>query len=136
LIQNKDNQTLNHVKFAGGTNADAKPDNATNQTPSGTSLPAGASIAAVFSTSNLTTCSALPASGVDCELGQLAAGASITLTVVISAPATGNYGYWLTGSWNEGWSLTGTNADYNFATGTLHVLESNCGNGQSSYFLG
>jgi len=136
LIENKDNQTLNHVKFAGGTNADAKPDNATNQTPSGTSLPATASIAAVFSDSTLTTCSALPASGVDCDLGQLAAGSSITLTVVITAPAAkGNYAYWLTGSWNEGWSVTGTNADYNFATGTLHVLEQNCGNGQSSYFL-
>jgi len=90
----------------------------------------------VFSDSTLTTCSALPASGVDCELGQLLPGAYVTLTVVINVPATkGNYNYWLTGSWNEGWSLTGTNADYNFATGTLHVLESNCGNGQANYFL-
>jgi len=99
LIQNNDNQTLNHVKFSGGTNADAKPDNATNTTPDGTSLPSGASIAAVFSTSSLTTCTALPASGVDCELGQLAPGASVTLTVVIKVPAAAaNYSYWLTGS--------------------------------------
>jgi hypothetical protein len=144
LIKNNDNQTLNHVKFAAGTNADAKPDNATNTTPSGTSLPQDAdgnplaTIATVFSDSSATTCTptTLPASGVDCELGQLVTGASVTLTVIINVPAAkGNYSYWVTGSWNEGWSTTGTNADYNFATGTLKVLESNCGNGQSSYFL-
>ena len=137
LLKNNDNQTLNHARFSGGTNADAKPDNPVNQTPAGTSLPTGATVDAVFSSSSLTTCSALPATGVDCELGQLSAGASVTLTVVIGVPATkGDYGYWLTGSWNEGWSSTGSNADYNFATGTLKVLESNCGNGQASYFLG
>ena len=137
LLENKDNQTLNHVKFAGGTTADAKPDNPTFLTPSGTSLPASATIAAVVPSLGTTTCTPLPAAGFECLVGQLAANSSVTFQVVINAPAeTGDYPYWLTGSWNEGWSSTGANADYNFATGTLKVLEATCANGQANWFLG
>ena len=136
LLRNDDNQTLNHVKFAGGTTADAKPDNPTFLTPPGTSLPTGATIAAVFPSLGTTTCTTTPAAGFECLVGQLGANASVTFQVVINAPATkGDYAYWLTGSWNEGWSSTGANADYNFATGTLKVLEANCGNGQANWFL-
>lgn len=137
LIENTGGQTLNHVKLAGGTTADAKPDNALFPPPSGTSLPAGASIAAVAPSRASTTCNPASGSGFECAVGQLAGGASVTFTVVINVPAaTGAYPYWLTASWNEGWSSTGTNADYNFATGTLTVDEASCDNGQASWFLG
>jgi hypothetical protein len=135
---NPSGSTLNHVKIAGGANADAlRPTfNPLFRSPSGTSLPSGASFAKVIVLEGTATCDPDVGAGIACDVGTLAAGAFVKFLVVVNAPAKGTANWWLTGSWNEGWSSTGTNADYNFATGTVDVKESNCGNGQSSYFLG
>jgi hypothetical protein len=142
LLVRNDNpggSTLNHVKIAGGANADAlRPAlNPLFRSPSGTSLPSGASFAKVIVLEGTATCDPDAGAGIACDVGTLVAGAFVKFLVVVTAPATANtYDWWLTASWNEGWSSTGTNADYNFATGTVDVKESNCDNGQSSYFLG
>lgn len=138
LIRNDDGQTLNHVKVAGGAAADAKPYNLAFQMPSGTSLPAGASFAAfsVLSGPAGITCSTNTSTSFDCLIGTLAPGASASFQIVIKAPATaGPNPYWFTGAWNEGWSPTGANADYNFAVDNLDVLAANCSNGTASWFL-
>jgi hypothetical protein len=137
-LENTGSQTLNHVKVAGGTSADppAKPYNPLFSEPTGTSLPSGASFAAVVPLTSGITCDPNTSSGFECSVGTLGAGGFADFLIVVTAPPTkGTYGWWLTGSWNEGWSSTGTNADYNFAVGSVVVKESNCGNGQSSYFF-
>jgi hypothetical protein len=138
LVRNDGGQTLNHVKIAGGSNADAlRPFfNPLFRAPSGTSLPSGASFATVTVLAGSATCDPSSGAGIACDVGTLAANGFVKFLVVVNAPAKGTVNWWLTGSWNEGWSSTGTNADYNFATGTVDVKESNCDNGQSSYFLG
>jgi hypothetical protein len=139
LIRNDDGQTLNHVKVAGGTAADEKPYNPAFLPPSGTSLPAGATFAQVTVLSGPAgiTCPVNSTTSFDCEVGSLASGASASFQIVIKVPASaGAHPYWFTGSWNEGWSSTGSNADYNFATDNLDVLAPSCDNGTASWFLG
>jgi hypothetical protein len=136
LVRNDGGQTLNHVKIAGGALADGKPYNPRFPQPSGSSLPANASFAAVLPQTTGITCDPSSGASFECSLGTLAAGASASFLIVITPPATaGDYGYWFTGSWNEGWSSTGTNADYQFATGTIHLKAGSCSGGTSSYFL-
>jgi hypothetical protein len=140
LIRNDDNQALNHVKVAGGAAADAKPYNLGFDKPDTTSLPAGASFVpaalTILSGPAGATCGTNTAASFECSIGSLAAGASASLQVVIKAPNNvGANPYWFTGSWNEGWSSTGTNADYNFAVDNLDTLAATCANGTSSWFL-
>jgi hypothetical protein len=129
--------TLNHVKISGGADADGKPYNPLFPKPtSGNSLTGGATFAAVTVLEGSATCSQTSGASIACDVGTLVAGAFTKFLIVVNAPATKGIASWgLTGSWNEGWSSTGTNADYNFATGSVDVKESNCGNGQASYFL-
>ena len=139
LIRNDDNQTLNHVKVAGGAAADGKPYNPSFAKPSGTSLPAGASYAAltVLSGPAGITCNPNSSTSFECNVGTLAKGASASFLIVINAPAsTGAHPYWFTGSWNEGWSSTGNNADYNFAVDNLGVEAASCAAGTATWFLG
>ena len=139
-IENRDNQTLNHVKVAGGDAADAKPTNPTFSKPTtGDSLPSALSIAklTILSGPAGTTCPTDTSVSFECNIGTLAPGQAASFLIVIQTPNTpASYNYWFTGSWNEGWSTTGNNADYNFATGTIDVLASSCAGGTSSWFLG
>jgi hypothetical protein len=137
-IANKDNQTLNHVKVAGGDAADGKSFNPSFLPPAGDSLPDDLSLAAVSILSGPagTTC-ASSATSFECNVGTLSANASALFLIVIKAPnAEASYPYWFTGSWNEGWSSTGNNADYNFAKGTITVAADSCAGGTASWFLG
>ena len=139
-IKNNDNQTLNHVKVAGGDAADGKPINPLFPKPAtGDSLPSALTFAAVAILSGPagTTCDPNTSVSFECNVGTLAAGQSASFLIVIKTPnAATSYNYWFTGSWNEGWSTTGTNADYNFATGTLVVAANSCSGGTASWFLG
>lgn len=137
LLRNDGGQTLNHVKIAGGSTADALRPlfNPLFRSPSGTSLPSGASFAAITVLDGSATCDPSSGAGIACDVGTLGANDFVKFLIVVNAPAKGTVSWWLTGSWNEGWSSTGTNADYNFATGSVAVKESNCGNGQASWFL-
>jgi hypothetical protein len=136
LIQNDDGQTLNHVRIAGGDETTDLPFNPAFAKPAGTSL-GDATIAAFELTDPPAGASCeWDAAGFLCDIGSLAAGDSATLTIVLNAPATPlAHPYWFTGSWNEGWASTGTNADYNFAVDNLDVEEANCTNGTASWFL-
>jgi hypothetical protein len=139
LIRNDDNQTLNHVKVAGGAAADGKPYNPGFAKPAGTSLPSGASFATVTVLSGPAgiTCNPNTSASFECNIGTLAANASASFQIVINAPATnGAHPYWFTGSWNEGWSSTGNNADYNFAVDNLDVEATSCGAGTATWVLG
>ena len=139
LVRNDDGQTLNHVKIAGGAAADTKPYNLAFNKPAGTSLPAGASFATPLTQLSGPagfTCSTNNSASFDCVVGTLAAGASASFLIIISAPSAGANPYWFTGSWNEGWASTGANADYNFAVDNLDVLAPSCNNGTASWFLG
>ena len=138
LLRNDSGSTLNHVKIAGGATTNDLPFNGLFSRPDGDSLPtADSSFAKVIVLEGTATCDPDAGPGIACDVGTLAGGAFVKFLVVVTAPATANtYDWWLTASWNEGWSSTGTNADYNFATGRVDVKASNCDNGQSSYFLG
>ena len=139
VIRNDDGQQLNHVKVAGGAAADGKPYNPAFNKPAGTSLPAGASFAAVTVLSGPASlsCPTNTSASFDCVVGGLAPGASASFLIVINAPATqGANPYWFTGSWNEGWSSNGANADYNFAVDNLNVEANSCAGGTASWFLG
>jgi hypothetical protein len=141
-LRNDDNQTLNHVKIAGGDAADGKPYNPAFPKPtSGDSLPSALTFSAVTILSGPAgaTCDTNTSVSFECDLGSLAADAGAQLLIVIKAPnvtANTSYPYWFTGSWNEGWSSTGNNADYNFATGSILVEASTCAGGTASWFLG
>lgn len=143
VIRNDDNQTLNHVKVAGGTAADGKPYNPAFDIPDGTSL-GSLTLSAVIPQTSGVTCDPNSATSFECSVGTLAAGASASFLIVLNPPNTpivppatsASYPYWFTGSWNEGWSSTGTNADYNFATGTVVVEANSCAGGTASWFLG
>jgi hypothetical protein len=138
VIRNDDGQQLNHVKVAGGAAADGKPYNSGFNKPEGTSLPAGASFAAVTVLSGPASisCPTNTSASFDCVVGGLAPRASASFLIVINTPATNAaHPYWFTGSWNEGWSSTGANADYNFAVDDLDVQAANCDNGTASWFL-
>lgn len=139
LLRNDDNQTLNHVKVAGGDAADTKPYNLGFSKPGGDSLPSALTFAAVTILSGPAgaTCDTNTSVSFECNVGTLAAGASASFLIVIKTPnSAATYPYWFTGSWNEGWSSTGTNADYNFATGSLVVEANSCAGGTASWFLG
>jgi hypothetical protein len=139
LIRNDDGQQLNHVKVAGGAAADGKPYNPVFNKPLGTSLPAGASFAAVTVLSGPAgiACSTNNSASFDCLVGSLGPNDSALFLIVIKAPATeGANPYWFTASWNEGWSSTGSNADYNFAVDNLDVEANSCAGGTASWFLG
>jgi hypothetical protein len=136
-LENKSGSTLNKVKIAGGTIADGKPYNPLFNKPTTTSLPAGATYAAVIPLLGTATCDPNGSASFQCDFGNLAANGAVELLVVINAPSTeGAHPYWFTGSWNEGWSSTGANADYNFAVDNLDVLAASCDNGSASWFLG
>lgn len=141
-IHNAGGQTLNHVKFAGGDVADVlpyNPDFTVQGTdppaphPSGPSFPTDTSLNAVFPP---TGCS-YTSGGVLCDVGTLAANTSKTYTLVFTPPQTAGEvrHIWLTASWAEGWSSSGTNADYAFAEGDIHVAAAGCTTPTSSYFL-
>jgi hypothetical protein len=133
-IKNSGGQTLNHIKFAGGDVADTLPYNDILPKPTGTSLPAGASIAAVFPSAGCTI--SANGAGLLCDVGSLGANASTTYAIVINPPAgAGPHAVWLTASWNEGWSTTGANADYTFASGSFSVGTAGCSTPAASYFL-
>lgn len=131
LIRNDGGQTLNHVKFAGGDTADALPFNPLFGHPGGTSLPSGATVPAIFPGGSCTFSAGH--AGFLCDVGTLGAHKSATFTVVIT-PTTGGH-VWLTSSWNEGWSTTGSNADYAFAEGDITVSAASCDTGTANYFL-
>jgi hypothetical protein len=136
-LENKSGSTLNKVKIAGGTIADEKPYNPLFPAPIVPSLPSDATYAAVVPLLGTATCDPNISTSFQCDFGNLAANRAVELLIVIAAPATeGDYPYWVTGSWNEGWSSTGSNADYNFAEDDLDVLAASCDNGTASWFLG
>lgn len=131
LIRNDGGQTLNHIKFAGGSVADALPYNAQFPPPALPSLSGGASFTAIFPDAG---CDPAAGDGILCDVGSLRAGDSALYTIVITPPASpGTYHVWLTASWNEGWSTTGTNADYQFAEGDIVVGPGGCS--VANYFL-
>jgi len=152
-LANNGGQTLNHLAFAGGLTADNLPYNAAYAPPKDSqgnripSLPAGASYAAIFplAAPTSTVCSltnAVPGKdnaylGLFCDVGQLDAMTSASYLLVINVPSgAGDYYTWLTASWNEGWSTTGSNADYTFTTnGSFSVGTASCNVATSSYFL-
>jgi len=137
-LANPGGQTINHVAFAGGAVADGFAYNPAYPKPSGPSLPAGASFAAIFPSTgcSLTGGSTNAWASVFCDVGQFAANATISYMLVINVPlVAGDDDIWLTVSWNEGWSSTGSNADYTFATGAFTVGADNCDTATSSYFL-
>jgi hypothetical protein len=135
MVRNDDNQTLNHVTIAGGDAADAKPYNQLFKPPSAHSMN-GMTFAAVISQTDGINCSINTTTSFECEIGTLLPTQSASFLIVIDAPAsTGNTNWWVTADWNEGWSTTGTNADYTFATGTVKVTEANCAVGAANYFL-
>jgi hypothetical protein len=141
LVRNDGGQSLNHVRIAGGTAADniiynplfPAPD-LNNDDVADLSLPASAATIRVLEGS--ATCDPSSGASFECNLGTLAPNAFVKFLLIVTAPASvGPVPYWVTGSWAEGWSSTGTNADYQFAVGTLDV-KTGCGNGSSSWFLG
>jgi hypothetical protein len=135
-VENKDGQSVNHVRIAGGLTASNLPFNPLFEPPTEDSLPDGASFGKIIVDAGDASCSPDTGPSIECDLGSLAAGEYVDFTVVVKVPsAPGTYPYWITASWNEGWSSTGTNADYQFALGSLIVL-AGCGNGSSSWFLG
>jgi hypothetical protein len=135
-VENRDGQTLNHVRLAGGATASALPFNALFPAPTPNSLPAGASFAKIIVTAGSATCSPASGASIECDLGTLTPGAFVDFIIVVNVPSSaGIYPYWVTASWGEGWSSTGANADYQFAVGSLDV-KAGCGNGSASYFLG
>jgi hypothetical protein len=137
IVRNDGGQTLNHVKIAGGDAADGKTYNPLFPKPSGDSLPSNLTFEAVIPLSNGVTCDPNTADTFECSIGTLNARKSVSFLVIINAPADlGSTGWWLTTSWNEGWSNTGTNADYTFALGNVVVGEATCANGTANYFLG
>lgn len=135
-FENEGGQTLNHVRLAGGAVANELPYNTLFPRPVPNSLPGGASFAKVIVLAGSATCNPDAGISFECDLGSLSAGEFVDFLIVVDVPATaGVYPYWVTGSWNEGWASTGTNADYQFAVGSLDV-KTGCGNGSASYFLG
>lgn len=137
-VQNNDSQTINHVRLAGGAMADppALSYNPLFPKPSSTSLPSGASFSKITVTAGTATCSPDSGASIACDLGSLVPGAYVDFIIVVKVPSSaGTYPYWVTASWAEGWSATGTNADYQFAVGSL-VVSAGCANGSASYFLG
>ena len=146
IITNVGGQTLNHVKFAGGTVADGLPYNpnfvvegTTAPKPPGPSFPADVELNQVFPQAgcDLTIVTGEGEDGLLCDVGTLAAGASAPYTIVFTPPhaAPASRHIWLTVSWNEGWSATGNNADYAFAEGDIAVTKASCTNPASGYFL-
>ena len=141
LVRNDGGQSVNHVRIAGGTAADDILYNPLFPAPdlngdevADPSLPASA--ATIIILEGTATCDPSSGASFECDLGTLAPGGFVKFLLVVTAPnATGLYPYWVTGSWAEGWSSTGTNADYQFAVGTLDV-KTGCGFGSSSWFLG
>jgi len=132
LIRNDGNQTINHIKFAGGDVADELPYNAGYPAPTVESF-GGSSLAAIFPS---TGCDPAGPDGLMCDVGTLGSGDSRLYTLVFTPPATaGTYDIWLTVSWNEGWSTTGSNADYAFAEGSIVVAEADCDTPTANYFL-
>jgi hypothetical protein len=142
LVRNDGGQSLNKVKFAGGMAADLKPYNPLYPRPDldgipgpDPSFPANTSVAAIYPQAAGTSCDPSSGASIECSVGTLAAGAFATFIIVISPPATaGLHKMWLTISWNEGWSSTGSNADYQFATAAINVGGATCV-GASGYFL-
>jgi hypothetical protein len=138
LFRNDDGQTLNHTRIAGGDETTSPPleYNPAFDMPDGNSL-GGASIAVFELETDVAGASCeWDATGFLCDIGSLSPNDSATLKLVLNVPGTaGAHPYWFTASWNEGWSSTGTNADYNFAVGNLNVLEADCTTGTASWFL-
>jgi hypothetical protein len=137
-LENAGGQTLNHVAFAGGALATDLLYNPDYQPPNDPSLPDGASYAAIFPDTgcSLTGGTTNAYESLFCDVGQLAAHTPVSYLLVINVPADADeYATWLTASWNEGWSTTGSNADYTFAEGSFTVGASECTTAASSYFL-
>jgi hypothetical protein len=135
VLRNDDGQTLNHIRMAGGDETTGLAFNPAFLKPSGTSL-GNTSIAFFQMTAGPAGAScSWDNAGFLCDIGTLAPDAFAAFTIVLNAPATASAPHWFTASWNEGWSSTGTNADYNFAVGDLEVVTANCTNGTASWFL-
>jgi hypothetical protein len=134
IVRNDDNQTLNHVTLAGGDVADNLPYNAIGPKPATTSLN-GMTLATVIPQDG-SNCGTPTTTGFLCEIGTLGPGQSASFLIVINAPGTaGSTAWWVTADWNEGWSTTGTNADYTFATGSVDVSNASCTDGSANYFV-
>lgn len=143
-LENGGGQTLNHVAFAGGDTANLLPYNPLFPRPGDSSLPDGASYAAIFPPTgfpstgcSLTGGTANAYTSLFCDVGRLLPLTQLTYTLVINVPPASAtpYATWLTVSWNEGWSTSGANADYTFATGEFSVGTASCTTATSSYFL-
>ena len=137
-VANDGKQTLNKVSFLGGALADGAAYNPLFPKPSDPSLDSDLRFLASYPLNGAPACDPVPASGLQlrCYLGTLASGASAEYLVVIgtSSGAIDAQPFWLTASWNEGWSTTGTNADYQFAVGSVLVGEASCVEA-AGYFL-
>jgi hypothetical protein len=157
-IWNRGLQTLNHVKWAGGSVADGLPYNPSftvdgtdptdewpDDRPAGKSFPANVTFNGAFNgASPSANCPPTLDGdgniiGILCTVGTLAAGDFVTYTLVFTpdAPLQADFAghVWLTVSWNEGWSATGSNADYAFAEGDIKVTPTNCDTESTGYFL-
>jgi len=137
-VANDGKQTLNKVSFLGGALADGAAYNPLFPKPSDPSLDSDLRFLASYPLNGAPACDPVPASGLQlrCYLGTLASGASAEYLVVIgtSSGAIDAQPFWLTASWNEGWSTTGTNAEYQFAVGSVLVGEASCVEA-AGYFL-
>lgn len=137
-ISNGGNQPVNFVKWAAGLYADGLAYNPSYPAPAPPSL-GGSTIALLAPSAG---CAPVPTANTPtntllCDIGTLVPGPSgLTYTVVLTPPATaGTYHVWFTASWNEGWSTSGSNADYQFAQGDIVVETADCDTPAASYFL-
>jgi hypothetical protein len=135
IVRNDDTQTLNHVTLAGGDVADNLPYNAIGPRPLTTKSLNGMTLAKVIPQDG-SDCGTPTTTGFMCEIGTLTPGQSASFLIVIQAPGTaGSTAWWITADFNEGWSTTGTNADYTFATGSVDVSNASCAAGAANFFL-
>ena len=137
LLRNDGNQTLNKISFIGGALADNAPYNSLFSKPSYPSLDPDIGFLEAYPLDGAPACDhPINPSQIRCYVGTLASGASAAYLIVIgtSPSAIGSQPFWLTASLNEGWSTTGTNADYFFATGSVDVGAASCSE-VASYFL-
>jgi hypothetical protein len=136
IVRNDDSQTLNHVTLAGGTAADGKPYNPGFPKPLDTTSLNGLSLATNIIRPDGITCTTDTLTSFECEIGTLLPTQAATFLIVIQAPDNIDPNpWWVTADWNEGWSTTGTNADYTFATGNVQAVTADCTNGSANYFL-
>ncbi len=136
LLRNDGNQTLNKLAFIGGSLADNAAYNTLYPKPTYNSLDSNLSFLAVYPLDGAPTCATVEPNEIRCNVGTLSSGDAAAYLVVIktTSAASGALPFWLTASWNEGWSTTGNNADYAFAEGSVLVGAASCSE-VASYFL-